>query len=100
MRFYEPASTNQVQVNTECLRKAVQLTMHTKGGTPKYRAMEADADTNRKGSYRFTYRKLGQANRLAHVAVAQRCKELRRIGVPHSEIPVTDVPMAYCLANP
>ena len=53
-----------------------------------------------KGMYRFSYRKLGQNIRLAHEAVAQRYKELRRSGVPHSDIPAKDVPTAYCLANP
>ena len=37
---------------------------------------------------------------LAHEAVAQRYKELRRSGVPHSDIPAKDVPTAYCLSNP
>ena len=95
----EPASTNQVLVNTQCLRKAFQLTMHTNGGVPKDRDM-ATTGFGRKGMYRFSYRKLGQNNRLAHEAVAQRYKELRRSGVPHSDIPVTYVPMPYCLANP
>ena len=96
----EPASTNQVLVNTECLIKAVQLTMHTNGSIPKYRATKTDASGKRKGLYTFTYRKLGKTYRLANQAVAQRYKELRRSGVPHSDIPLKDVPMAYCLANP
>ena len=71
--LHEPAFTNQVLVNTECLRKAVQLTMHTNGGIPKDRSMETlGGHTVQKGSYKFHYRKLGHTNRLAHEAVAQR----------------------------
>jgi len=41
----------------------------------------------------------GQGYRLAHGAVVERYKELRRSGVPQSDIPAKDVPKAYCLSN-
>jgi hypothetical protein len=99
----EPASPNQVLVNTECYRRAVQLTMHTNAGVPKYRYQTKDPGTpfgKKKGMYKFKYRKLGQASRSANEVVAQRYKEMRRRGVPHEEISEVDVPPAYCLASP
>ena len=99
----EPASPNQVLVNIECYRRAVQLTMHTNGGVPKYRMQAKDPGAGsqwKKGTYSFKYRKLGQATRSAHEVVAQRYKDMRRRGVPHEQIRAADVPPAYCLASP